>query len=185
MTTSAPKRGCSPTATDLPLEEAVRRVTALGGLAIPAHIDRPILQPARQSRLRAARPRRARARDLPSDRSRRGSRQLSRLCRLSSHPRQRRAPAERHAPRHRLRGRRCRVRALASWRWRCPVGRELRLDPHRSCDMPQVLVEPATVRAILQTLLTCVIFARSHLSVLYCHKWLRGIFHIRTMPHYD
>jgi PHP family Zn ribbon phosphoesterase len=29
------------TACDLPLEEAARRVTELGGLAIPAHIDRP------------------------------------------------------------------------------------------------------------------------------------------------
>jgi 3',5'-nucleoside bisphosphate phosphatase len=29
------------TATDLPLEEVLRRVKALGGLAIPAHIDRP------------------------------------------------------------------------------------------------------------------------------------------------
>ncbi len=29
------------TSTDLALEEAIRRVTALGGLAIPAHIDRP------------------------------------------------------------------------------------------------------------------------------------------------
>jgi len=29
------------TATDLPLEEILRRVKALGGLAIPAHVDRP------------------------------------------------------------------------------------------------------------------------------------------------
>ena len=29
------------TATDLPLEEVLRRVKALGGLAIPAHVDRP------------------------------------------------------------------------------------------------------------------------------------------------
>jgi hypothetical protein len=29
------------TATDLPLEEILRRVSALGGLAIPAHVDRP------------------------------------------------------------------------------------------------------------------------------------------------
>ena len=73
------------TATDLPLEEVLRRVKALGRPRHPSARRSPLLQPARQSRFCAAGAGCAGARNLPSDRSRRGPGPLAGFGPLSPH----------------------------------------------------------------------------------------------------
>ena len=82
------------TSIDLSIDDAARRVTALGGLPIPAHIDRSMFSLLANLGLCPARPPGPRARALPPDRARR------RFC--VEHPEIARYPLVRDSDAHQL-----------------------------------------------------------------------------------